>query len=153
MHAMARDTEIVAARRARLAEWIDRECGGSQTAFIAAAKTRGYNVNQGELSALLKDKSFGENKAQTLEIQGAMPKGYLVHPLLAPFPQFAIRELAEMGVVMQALARALALSIPPAGAEFVDELDRMKPPQGSFAASIVEAVRAELPLSRTRTRT
>lgn len=151
---MAKDTDIVAERRRKLAAWIDRRFGGSQEAFRADAELRGHKINQGELSALLKEegKSFGENKALKLETQAQMPKDYLVHPLHRTPPGLAPRELAEIGVVIQALARALALSIPAAGAEFVDELDEMKPPPDTFPASILEAVRSELPLLRNRNR-
>jgi hypothetical protein len=150
---MARDTEIVVARRERLANWIDRKFRGSQEAFIADALGRGYKINQGELSALLRHKSFGEKKALKLEEQGAMPKGYLVHPLRPGAAATASRELAEMSIVVSALARALALSIPAAGIEFVDELERMKPPPDTFPANILEAVRSELPALRNRNRT
>jgi len=70
------DTPIVAARRARLKAWIDDKFGGVLASFIAQTK-----INQGELSALLKDKSFGEKKAAKLEKQARMPPGYLVQPL------------------------------------------------------------------------
>jgi len=64
------------ARRARLREWIDTRFGGSQSAFAIRA-----GVNQGELSGLLKNKSFGEKRAASLEAAARMPPGYLVHPL------------------------------------------------------------------------
>lgn len=73
----AKDAPIVAARRARLREWIDDKFG-SQTAFVA--KTQ---YNQGMLSALLKPdgKSFGEKVAASLEGIAGMPAGYLVKSL------------------------------------------------------------------------
>jgi len=150
---MAKDTEIVAARREKLAKWIDLKFHGLQEAFIADAMTRGYKINQGELSALLRHKSFGEKKALKLEQQGSMPKGYLVHPLRQEASASSPRELAEMGIVVTALARALALSIPAAGMEFAAELERMKPPPDTFPASILEAVLSELPALRSRNRT
>lgn len=67
---------VVAARRARLQAWIDTHYKGSQASFIAAT-----GINQGELSGLLKNKSFGEKRAASLEIQARMPAGYLVNPL------------------------------------------------------------------------
>ena len=67
---------VVAARRARLQEWIDLHYKGSKASFIAAT-----GVNQGELSGLLKRKSFGEKRAATLEALAGMPSGYLVNPL------------------------------------------------------------------------
>ena len=64
--------EIVQNRRARLRQWIDQHCAGSQAQFVA--KT---GINQGELSGLLRAKSFGEKKARTLEAQAGMPVGWL----------------------------------------------------------------------------
>lgn len=75
------DARIVAARRQRLREWIDRHYEGSQAAFVAATR-----VNQGELSGLLRNKSFGEKRAATMEQCAGMPAGYLVSPLSDPGP-------------------------------------------------------------------
>ena len=49
---------ITELRRANLRQWIDERCGGRQALFAQTAA-----VNPGELSALLKNKSFGEKKA------------------------------------------------------------------------------------------
>lgn len=81
---MARDTEIVAERRRRLREWIAERFGGSQAAFLADAKKRGHLINQGELSGLLRTKSFSERRARKLEIQADMPVGHLVPSLQPP---------------------------------------------------------------------
>ena len=59
-------------RRTRLRQWIDEHFGGSQAAFVSAHK-----LNQGEISALLKDKSFGGVKARNLEASTGMPERYL----------------------------------------------------------------------------
>lgn len=59
-------------RRARLRQWIDEKFSGSQAAFVGAHK-----LNQGEISSLLKDKSFGSVKARNLEAQTGMPEQYL----------------------------------------------------------------------------
>lgn len=59
-------------RRARLRTWIDEHFGGSQAAFVSTHK-----LNQGEISALLKDKSFGGVKARNLEAATGMPERYL----------------------------------------------------------------------------
>lgn len=59
-------------RRTRLRQWIDEHFNGSQAEFVAAHK-----LNQGEISALLKDKSFGSVKARNLEVQTGMPEHYL----------------------------------------------------------------------------
>jgi hypothetical protein len=68
--------EIIAARRAALRKWIDDHYEGVQERYRAAAE-----INQGELSGLLRDKSFGEKRASSLEKQSpGMPEGYLVSP-------------------------------------------------------------------------
>ncbi|MDR3445961.1 hypothetical protein [Dyella sp.] len=69
---MTPDNPVVAYRRRRLKEWIDSRFGGVQSEFIASA-----GVNQGELSGLLRTKSFGEKRARRLEEQAGMPVGYL----------------------------------------------------------------------------
>jgi len=71
----SRDNPIVAARRERLQAWIDEHYHGSQAAFAAAAA-----VNQGELSGLLRTKSFGEKRAASLEAAAGMPVGFLIAP-------------------------------------------------------------------------
>lgn len=63
--------EIVDTRRARLAQLI-RERYESQADFVA--KT---GINQGEVSALLKNKSFGEKKARKIEADCGLPTGWL----------------------------------------------------------------------------
>lgn len=70
--AMKTDTPVVATRRRRLKQWIDENHGGSQASFVLAT-----GINQGELSLLLKDKSFGEKKAAAIEASARMPPGYL----------------------------------------------------------------------------
>ena len=71
---------ITELRRANLRQWIDERCGGRQALFAQTAA-----VNPGELSALLKNKSFGEKKARKIEQAAAMPAMWLdtVH---APSP-------------------------------------------------------------------
>ena len=63
---------VVANRRKRLQKWIDERCEGTQSGFVE--KT---GINQGELSSLLKKKSFGEKKARALEGLAGMPPGWL----------------------------------------------------------------------------
>ena len=70
--------DTVQIRRARLKHWIDTRFNGRQADFIAAANER---INQGEVSNLLKDKSFGEKRARRLEQQANMPEGYLDTPI------------------------------------------------------------------------
>jgi len=70
------NSPIVKARRERLQEWIDTHYDGSRSAFIHAT-----SINHGELSGLLRTKSFGERRAESLEKIAGMPPGYLVAPL------------------------------------------------------------------------
>ena len=63
---------ITELRRANLRQWIDERCGGRQALFAQTAA-----VNPGELSALLKNKSFGEKKARKLAQAAAMPAMWL----------------------------------------------------------------------------
>lgn len=63
---------ITELRRANLRQWIDERCGGRQAFFAQTAA-----VNPGELSALLKNKSFGEKKARKIEQAAAMPAMWL----------------------------------------------------------------------------
>lgn len=74
------DRPAVATRRARLQAWIDRFHKGVQKDFIAAHK-----LNQGEISGLLRRKSFGEKKAEKLEQDVGMPEGFLSDEAI-PFP-------------------------------------------------------------------
>lgn len=62
----------VALRRHNLRRWIERLHDGQQSRFVAAT-----DINQGELSALLKNKSFGEKKARKIETAAGMPAGWL----------------------------------------------------------------------------
>lgn len=64
--------DIANLRRRNLRLWINQKCGGQQRRFI---ETTG--INQGELSALLKNKSFGEKKARKIEQTAAMPPLWL----------------------------------------------------------------------------
>lgn len=59
-------------RRNQLRKWIDTHFGGRQSAFVEA-----HRLNQGEISSLLKDKSFGSVKARNLEAATGMPPRYL----------------------------------------------------------------------------
>ncbi|WP_416190730.1 bifunctional 3,4-dihydroxy-2-butanone-4-phosphate synthase/GTP cyclohydrolase II [Neisseria sp. CCUG12390] len=63
---------ITELRRHNLRQWINRQYGGQQARLVAAT-----GINQGELSALLKNKSFGEKKARKIERDAAMPEMWL----------------------------------------------------------------------------
>jgi hypothetical protein len=71
-----RKMDIVANRRLKLQHLINIKFGGSQAAF--ATKTE---INQGELSGLLRNKSFGEKKARKIEQIVGLPSGYLDSPI------------------------------------------------------------------------
>lgn len=64
--------DIAALRRHNLRQWIMQQHGGQQVLFAAAA-----SMNQGELSSLLKNKSFGEKKARKIEQCAGMPAMWL----------------------------------------------------------------------------
>jgi len=148
---MATDDEIVAARRARLSAWIADHFDGSQAAFIRATK-----INQGELSALLANKPFGEKKARKLEGQAKMPEGYLEHPLeRAPSsrieeqrPIFTSERRAADDVVavrigLESLVATVLQRVPGSASAFLDDVRRaakarhFSPEQG-FLAGLVE---------------
>lgn len=74
------DDPAIANRRARLREWIDTHFGGSLTLFIASTNNGEKQMNQGELSALLRNKTFGERRARSLEALAHMPPRYLEGP-------------------------------------------------------------------------
>ena len=76
-------------RRAQLRKWIEERFGGSQALFIAATNNGDKQINQGELSGLLRDKSFGEKRARSLEAQAGMPTGYLEEKPVNPFAKVA----------------------------------------------------------------
>lgn len=68
-------------RRKKLRAWIDANCGGAQVDFITQCANRAYEISQGELSGLLRAKSFGEKKARAIERGAGMPTGYLDSPV------------------------------------------------------------------------
>jgi hypothetical protein len=68
---------VVLTRRTQLKRWIDYHFGGNQAAFGLSTNDGKTQINQGEVSGLLKEKSFGEKRARSLEAQAHMPPGYL----------------------------------------------------------------------------
>ena len=76
-------------RRLQLRKWIEQHFGGSQALFIAATNNGEKQINQGELSGLLRDKSFGERRARSLEKQAGMPAGYLDDQSSSPINKVA----------------------------------------------------------------
>ncbi|MBH5820098.1 3,4-dihydroxy-2-butanone-4-phosphate synthase, partial [Neisseria meningitidis] len=65
-------TDTAGLRRHNLRQWIEKYYGGLQTRFAEAVA-----LNTGELSALLKNKSFGEKKARKIEQAAKMPAFWL----------------------------------------------------------------------------
>lgn len=78
----ATDNPTVAARRSRLRAWIQEKFAGSRKAFLEDVAARGGFLDPTEVSNLQTGKkSFGEKKAEQVEIAAGMPKDYLVRPL------------------------------------------------------------------------
>ncbi|RYD94408.1 MAG: hypothetical protein EOP50_09560 [Sphingobacteriales bacterium] len=71
------DDSVTANRRRQLRRWLDVMFDGNQSAFGASTADGEHQINQGELSGLLRKKSFGEKRARRLERQARMPAGYL----------------------------------------------------------------------------
>lgn len=71
-----RAMEIQDIRRARLSQLINERYDGSQAKFIEET-----GENQGEISGLLRNKSFGEKKARKLESKSGLERGWLDRPL------------------------------------------------------------------------
>ena len=119
---MSDDTDmVVEGRRRLLREWIDSRYGGVQAAFIEDA-----GINQGELSGLLKTKSFGEKRARSLEEKARMPRFYLdrpQHEVVAPEDDIRAlrRQVESLTVVLASLVGITARHRPLEG----DELARL----------------------------
>ena len=101
---------VVDARRARLKEWIDKHFNGQQAAFCYK-----HEINQGELSGLLKEKSFGEKRARSMELKAGMPYLYLDQVLPGNVTPIGLRErdiadkVAEIVRAMSAPGQFIAL--------------------------------------------
>jgi hypothetical protein len=136
--------DVVTNRRAQLRRWIDDLFGGNQAAFIASTNDGERQVNQGELSGLLKTKSFGEKRARSLELMAHMPRGYLDSAAaprdaqLGLFPPVVSQPLAGYNVVRvqhgdwpftsvtrQRLASLKAALGPKPGAEAMRDIDAL----------------------------
>ncbi|MDO5638779.1 MAG: bifunctional 3,4-dihydroxy-2-butanone-4-phosphate synthase/GTP cyclohydrolase II [Neisseria sp.] len=96
----------VTLRRHNLRQWIARCHGGQQSAFAEAAA-----LNQGELSSLLKNKSFGEKKARKIEAAAGMPAMWLDGdhgdlPGNTPFPAHtqAKNDMSKISPISEILA-------------------------------------------------
>lgn len=111
------DDPAIANRRARLREWIDSHFGGSLTLFLASTNNGEKQMNQGELSALLRNKTFGERRARSLELLAHMPPRYLDTPLAnaRQAPTSAIEEEVKANVFARSQK---PLPKPPVGWPF-----------------------------------
>ncbi|MCW0398751.1 hypothetical protein NG829_08375 [Xanthomonas sacchari] len=114
-------------RRARLRQWIDERFHGVQADFVRAT-----GINQGELSLLLKDKSFGEKRAASIEKKAGMPPGYLEGGVFTPSPELLSR--AHLALVARGSynladlndARAFSDAYVAAAAEQLNAFQRME---------------------------
>ena len=96
---------IAELRRRNLREWINRLHQGRQIDFVSAT-----GINQGELSALLKNKPFGERKARKIEHSAGMPALWLDtdHSQPAPAPQPTHRNTHPMSAPISTIPEILA---------------------------------------------
>ncbi|OAM16584.1 3,4-dihydroxy-2-butanone-4-phosphate synthase [Eikenella corrodens] len=96
---------ITELRRRNLREWINRLHQGRQIDFVSAT-----GINQGELSALLKNKPFGERKARKIEHSAGMPALWLDtdHSSPASAPQPTDRNTHPMHAPISTIPEILA---------------------------------------------
>ena len=96
---------ITELRRRNLREWINRLHQGRQIDFVSAT-----GINQGELSALLKNKPFGERKARKIEHSAGMPALWLDtdHSQPASAPQTTHRNTHPMSAPISTIPEILA---------------------------------------------
>lgn len=96
---------ITELRRRNLREWINRLHQGRQIDFVSAT-----GINQGELSALLKNKPFGERKARKIEHSAGMPALWLDtdHSSPASAPQPTHRNTRPMSIPISTIPEILA---------------------------------------------
>lgn len=109
--------DAVENRREQLRRWIATHFNGNASAFIASTADGQRQLNQGELSGLLRKKSFGEKRARSLEIQAHMPPGYLDRR--AESPLIASEPPAPWGAPAWPFA-----SVTPAQFEMLDDTQR-----------------------------
>lgn len=99
--------EIQDIRRKRLAQLIEEKFDGSQAKFVEHT-----GENQGEVSALLRNKSFGERKARKIEAKCGLETYWLDNfELPEAQPMKIVRNLRlEQSVLAKARAARLAAS-------------------------------------------
>ena len=102
---MPSPTNITELRRRNLREWINRLHQGRQIDFVSAT-----GINQGELSALLKNKPFGERKARKIEHSAGMPALWLDtdHSSPTSAPQPTDRNTRPMSTPISTIPEILA---------------------------------------------
>lgn len=123
------ETDVVARRRLNLKAWIDERFKGVQAAFVD--KT---GINQGELSGLLKKKSFGEKKARALEKQAGMPDGWLdsIHDNEEP---------ATLSADDQQILSAADFMPPDRLASMIEQVKQARNSKGALLAKLLEIQR------------
>ncbi len=96
---------IAELRRRNLREWINRLHQGRQIDFVSTT-----GINQGELSALLKNKPFGERKARKIEHSAGMPALWLDtdHSSPTSAPQPTDRNTRPMSTPISTIPEILA---------------------------------------------
>lgn len=123
-------------RREQLRRWIAERFNGEQVQFISDCASRDYHLNQGELSGLLKQKSFGEKKARALEAAAGMPHRYL------DTPQWHIRN--EANIVAMEVAPYVVKRYDKWTQEAIDILSTMTKEQKAACVINLRAYRAAI---------
>jgi len=152
-------TEELQARRNALSKQIGQRKGAKLDAGDLMTEVAGIGdalrasaerleTIQGELSALLGSKSFGENKASNLETQAGMPAGYLVSPLsggAATNPPISETAFSELRMIVALMAQALAASTPIAGRELAaTSRKKLGAHKGTLSGELVKGLESEL---------
>ena len=134
---IAAEDPVLANRRRQLKKWIDQNCGGMQSIFIASTNDGQKQINQGELSAMLKNKPIREKRARSLEAQAGMPPHYLDLPAdvanpmalqepdqpTATIPDHAKRTWPFTAVSMERLAALKRALGPRRGLDAMHDID------------------------------
>lgn len=112
---------VVEARRSRLREWIAQYHNGVLAGFAAVTE-----INQGELSGLLRNKSFGEKKARSIEKKAGMPTGWLdaaasVTTEPPTVHDEALRQVIKLSRTVDRIAKDLSAALQALTAEIKQE--------------------------------
>ncbi len=117
---------MVDVRRAKLREWIDQYHNGVLAGFAAVTE-----INQGELSGLLRDKSFGEKKARSIEKKAGMPPGWLDNTasVITEPPTVhdeALRQIIKLSLTVDRISKDLSVALQVLTAEIKQEPQEQK---------------------------